>query len=87
MAIQSFPTMILLMDTSSWPHVTMQMDFMGDVGWFTSLQLNATGDPVISYIDNSIGALKLATCNYDTCFSPATFKTVDSSGSIEFTSL
>jgi hypothetical protein len=39
---------------------TQQVDSLGDVGLFCSLDLNSLGQPAISYYDNSRGDLKLA---------------------------
>jgi hypothetical protein len=44
-------------------------DSAGDVGEYSSLQLNASGNPVIAYWDRSNANLKLATCTAG-CFTP-----------------
>ncbi|MBL8299907.1 MAG: hypothetical protein JNN30_16330 [Rhodanobacteraceae bacterium] len=44
----------------TWQVVTI--DSADDVGWYTSLQLNASGQPVVSYFDRTNGDLKLASC-------------------------
>jgi hypothetical protein len=54
------------------------VDSPGDVGNFTSLVLNSSGFPVISYYDNTNGDLKLAVCA-DTLCTSKTLTTVDNS--------
>ncbi len=58
------------------------VDSVGDVGTYTSLKLNAAGNPVISYRDDTNTALKVAVCGNPTCSSGNTVTTVDSSGSV-----
>jgi len=63
------------------------VDSGGNVGRFTSLQLNASGFAVISYYDITNGDLKLAVCNDVNCTAP-TLTTVDSAGNVgQYTSL
>jgi hypothetical protein len=64
--------------TPTWVITTVDRD--GQVGWYSSLQLDG-GNPVISYYDVGSGALKLATCTA-ACATPAptwVIKTIDSS--------
>ncbi|WKZ81700.1 MAG: cell wall-binding repeat-containing protein [Acidimicrobiia bacterium] len=56
-----------------------------EVGWFTSLVLDSSGFPVISYYDMTNTALKLARCSDATC-TARTLTTVDSSGDVGFES-
>jgi hypothetical protein len=66
---------------------TMIVDESGDVGPYTSLQLNANGYPVISYYDPGLGNLKLAICNDEAC-SSCEIKTLNYSGDVgPYTSL
>ena len=57
------------------------VDTAGDVGEYSSLALNSSGFPVISYVDLTNTALKLATCNDATCSSP-TLQTLDNTGAV-----
>ncbi|WP_422843684.1 choice-of-anchor U domain-containing protein [Acidovorax sp. M2(2025)] len=40
------------------------------VGEYSSMQLNAAGNPVIAYLDGGAFSLKIATCNAPTCSAP-----------------
>ena len=67
--------------------VTTSVDSTGQVGYFTSLALNSSGYPVISYYDLTNGDLKVAVCGDATC-SAKTITTVDSIGIVgKYTSL
>ena len=56
---------------------------IGDVGLFTSLELGAGGEPVISYFDTSNTALKVARCNNANCTGGGnSIVTVDNSGDV-----
>ncbi|WP_457668974.1 hypothetical protein [Thiolapillus sp.] len=57
------------------------VDSSANVGWHTSLALDTSGYPVISYYDGSNGDLKLAHCNDPNC-SNKSIVTVDSSGHV-----
>ena len=54
----------------------------GIVGWFTSLTLNSSGFPVISYYDYDNQDLKVAVCGDATCSTTPTITTVDNSTGI-----
>jgi hypothetical protein len=58
------------------------LDSTDAVGWWTSLQLASSGNPVIAYYDNSNGNLKLAVCSDATCSANPFIRTVDSSGTV-----
>jgi len=57
------------------------VDNTASVGTYSSLALNSSGYPVISYFDDTHDDLKLALCNIETCTAP-TRTTVDSVGDV-----
>ena len=64
------------------------VDSAGDVGWDTSLVLDAAGNPVISYYDRTNTALKLVHCNDPNCTGgDDPIETIDNTNAGEFTSL
>jgi len=61
--------------------VVSAVDTSGNVGLFTSLELDAAGNPVISYYDATRDDLKLAHCDDPNCAGGGeSIQTVDSSG-------
>ena len=63
------------------------VDGPGEVGAYSSVRLDASGFPVISYYDTTNGDLKLAVCGNAAC-TTSTVRTVDSVGDVgEYTSL
>jgi len=59
------------------------VDSVGTVGQYSSLVLDASGYPVISYYDATNGALRVARCGDATCAS-ATISTVDDTGDVGY---
>jgi hypothetical protein len=64
-------------------------DTAGDAGWYTSLVLDASGNPVVSYYDNGPNDLKLLHCNDPNCAGgDESIVAVDTAGFVgEYTSL
>jgi len=58
------------------------VDSTGFVGYYTSITIGTDGLPVISYYDNTLGALKVAKCSNAACSGAATISIVDESSSI-----
>lgn len=68
--------------TCSAGNIITTVDSIGDVGTYTSLALNASGFPVISYYDFTNNDLKVAVCGNTTCSAGNTITTVDSTGDV-----
>jgi LPXTG-site transpeptidase (sortase) family protein len=66
--------------TCTSSNILTAVDTIGYVGSFTSLALNSSGFPVISYNDESNSDLKVAVCGNATCTSGNTLITVDNAG-------
>jgi hypothetical protein len=64
--------------TSGSTTILRVLDAAGQVGNPSSLQLNGSGHPVVSYYDESNRALKLAVCSDSTCSASPTIRTLDS---------
>ena len=75
------------------PSLPVSIDSVGNVGYFTSITIGTNGNPIISYLDATNGALKIAACNNPTCAGPggapaSTNTTIDSGGDVGgFTSI
>ncbi len=66
-------------DCTGTPTVTT-VDSDGNVGWFTSIAIGDSGNPVISYYDFTNQVLKVAACTAADCSGTPTVTTVDSDG-------
>ncbi len=71
---------LLLLSTASAQITNQAVDTGGDVGQYTSIALNASGNPVISYYDVSNGDLKLLICDDPTCSSNTQYVVDDGAG-------
>jgi LPXTG-site transpeptidase (sortase) family protein len=65
--------------TCSWANDFTIIDWVGSVGESTSMVLNSSGNPLISYFDGSNQTLKLAICGNITC-TTSTITTIDTIG-------
>jgi len=63
--------------TCSTANTIVIVDSTGSVGVETSLALNGSGNPVISYFDSTNQDLKLVQCGNSSCSSGNTITTVD----------
>lgn len=73
-------TFLMIGLSSSYTIITNTVDLDGNVGEFSSLNINILGNPVISYYDKTNGDLKVAVCGNPTCAFNNTITTVSSSG-------
>jgi hypothetical protein len=64
------------------PSTRTTVDSTGDVGQYSSIAIGTDGLPIISYFDTSNTHLKVAHCENQSCTSPATITTVDSSSGV-----
>jgi hypothetical protein len=60
------------------------VDSAGFMGLFASIAIGPDALPVIAYLDNSIGALKVAKCANAACTGTSTLSTVDSAGNVGY---
>ncbi len=74
--------------TCSSGNTVVTLDSAGSVGQFSSLVLDSSGNPVISYYDATNQDLKVVHCGNATCTAGGTIWTVDGTGNVgQFSSL
>jgi len=66
---------------STEPATLVTLDSTGRVGLFTSIDLSADGNPVISYHDADNSDLKVAACHDATCTTAPDVNALDTTGS------
>ncbi|MBL6634670.1 MAG: hypothetical protein ISP35_00565 [Ilumatobacteraceae bacterium] len=70
-------------DCSGTPTITT-VDSDGDVGYYTSIAIGDNGYPVISYLDATNSALKVAACTNADCTGTPTITTIDSTDNVGY---
>jgi hypothetical protein len=63
------------------PNGAISIDDSGDSGAFSSIAIGSNGNPVVSYLDNEFGDLKIAVCTSSNC-ADVVISTLDSSGHV-----